>query len=913
MPTIYIEGRPYETREGQNLLHVCLSLGFNIPYFCWHPAMGSVGACRLCAVKLFKDEKDQTGKIVMACLTPAADGTRISIQDPEVMRFRARMIELLMTNHPHDCPVCDEGGECHLQDMTTMTGHIQRRFRFKKRTYRNQHLGPFIRHEMNRCIHCYRCVRFYQEYAGGTDLAAFGAHNHVYFGRQADGPLESEFSGNLVEVCPTGVFTDKTSARHFTRKWDLQTAPSICVHCGLGCNTLPAERGGELRRIRNRYNADVNGYFICDRGRYGYPFVNHPRRIRRPLLKSMPDNAVNVAAEPVSKDSLLKRLADLLDAGTAVIGIGSPRASLEANFALRTLVGPQNFYLGMSAQDYELVGLAIDMHRNGPARSPSLRDLELADAMLILGEDITNTAPMLALSLRHWLRRRQTAEEIRLGIPYWNDAAIGEIVHEEPSPLYVATTHATKLDAVAAAAVRAAPDQVTQLGFAVAHALSPSVPPATDLTAELRPLAEEIADKLRRAKRPIILSGTSPGSAAVMQAAANVAWALCAGGKPSELCLVVPECNSLGLRLMGGRTLSEAFEAVKNGRNATAIVLENDLYRRAPSAIVDRFLNDCRHLIVLDHLPNATALQAEALLPAATFAESSGTLVNNEGRLQRFYQVFEPGGGIQPSWVWLRDMLARSRRPEGEKWQHLADVLAAMAEALPVFTTVPRIAPPAGFRMAGMKIPRQSFRSSGRTAIAANVSIHEPKPPTDHQTPLCFSMEGFEGQPPSSLITHYWAPGWNSVQALNRFQAEVGGPLRGGDPGRRLFEFQICEEIPYFTQVPARFELPEGQWLVVAVHHIFGSDELSLPAAGIAQRAPDPYLGLNDRDMAQLGLEQGALIGFMRHAAAYQLPVRRMPSLPHGIAGLPVGLPATLGLQPPFRVQLSPGRKDPAG
>jgi NADH-quinone oxidoreductase subunit G len=160
MPTIYIEGLPYEAKEGQNLLHVCLSLGFNIPYFCWHPAMGSVGACRLCAVKLFKDENDHTGKIVMACLTPAKDGTRISIEDPEVKRFRARMIELLMNNHPHDCPVCDEGGECHLQDMTTMTGHTYRRFRFKKRTYRNQDLGPFIRHEMNRCIHCYRCIRF---------------------------------------------------------------------------------------------------------------------------------------------------------------------------------------------------------------------------------------------------------------------------------------------------------------------------------------------------------------------------------------------------------------------------------------------------------------------------------------------------------------------------------------------------------------------------------------------------------------------------------------------------------------------------------------------------------------------------------------------------------------------------------
>jgi NADH-quinone oxidoreductase subunit G len=912
MPTIYIDGRPYETKEGQNLLHVCLSLGFNIPYFCFHPAMGSVGACRLCAVKLFKDENDRAGRIVMSCLTPAADGTRISIDDPEVRRFRAQMIELLMTNHPHDCPVCDEGGECHLQDMTKMTGHTFRRFRFKKRTYRNQDLGPFIRHEMNRCIHCYRCVRFYNEYAGGNDLAAFGAHNQVYFGRHADGPLESEFSGNLVEVCPTGVFTDKTSTQHYTRKWDLQTAPSICVHCALGCNILPAERSGKLRRIRNRYNADVNGYFICDRGRYGYAFVNHPRRIRRPLMKSIADNGANSGATTVTKDSILKRLADRLYFGAFVIGIGSPRASLEANFALRTLVGPENFYLGLSDLDYQLVGQAIAVHRNGPARSPSLRDLERADAMLILGEDITNTAPMLALSLRHWLRRRPTAEEIRLGIPFWNDAAIGEIVHEVPSPLYVATTHATKLDAVAAAAVRAAPDQLALLGFAIGHALAGTLPPVADLDPGLRPLATEIADNLKGAKRPIILSGTGLGSAEVMQAATNVAWALCAGGKISELCLVVPECNSLGLRLMGGQPLSRAFEAVKNGRVEAAIVLENDLYRRAPSAVIDRFITDCGRLLVLDHLHNATSSRAEMVLPAAVYAESSGTLLNNEGRLQRFFQVFVPEGEIQPSWQWLRDMMVVSRRPEGARWRRVEDVQADMAEALPDFITTPRVAPPAAFRIDGMKIPRQPFRYSGRTAVDANTSVHEPKPPEDQQSPLCFSMEGFEGQPPSSLITNYWAPGWNSVQALNRFQEETGGLPRGGDPGRRLFEFQSCEVIPYFPNVQVDHDVPEGQWLIVAVHHIFGSEELSSLAPGIAQRAPAPYLGLNEHDMLELGLQEGDLVRFVRHDATYQLPVRRMPSLPHGIAGLPVGLPATNGLQPPFRVQLSAGHKDPA-
>ena len=158
MPTIYVDGKPYKVPEGQNLLHACLSLGFDIPYFCWHPAMHSVGACRQCAVKLFKDENDTKGKIVMSCMTLARDGTRISIDDPDAVRFRKTAIEWLMLNHPHDCPVCDEGGECHLQDMTEMCGHVYRRTRFKKRTYRNQYLGPF-RHPRDEPLHPVLSVR----------------------------------------------------------------------------------------------------------------------------------------------------------------------------------------------------------------------------------------------------------------------------------------------------------------------------------------------------------------------------------------------------------------------------------------------------------------------------------------------------------------------------------------------------------------------------------------------------------------------------------------------------------------------------------------------------------------------------------------------------------------------------------
>src|SRR5215475_12334759 len=311
MATIYVENQPYQAEDGQNLLHVCLSLGFDLPYFCWHPALGSVGACRQCAVKQFKDEKDTQGKLVMACMTPASEGARISIEDRQAGEFRASVIEWLMVNHPHDCPVCDEGGECHLQDMTVMTGHDYRNFRFKKRTYRNQYLGPFINHEMNRCIQCYRCVRFYRDYAGGRDLDVFAARDHVYFGRQEDGVLESEFSGNLVEVCPTGVFTDATLKQHYTRKWDLQMAPSICVNCGLGCNTSAGERYGSLRRIVNRYNHEVNGYFLCDRGRFGYESVESTQRLRHPM----------VDGRAATKEEALERVGAILREGNA-IGIG---------------------------------------------------------------------------------------------------------------------------------------------------------------------------------------------------------------------------------------------------------------------------------------------------------------------------------------------------------------------------------------------------------------------------------------------------------------------------------------------------------------------------------------------------------------------------------------------------------------
>ena len=441
------------------------------------------------------------------------------------------------------------------------------------------------------------------------------------------------------------------------------------------------------------------------------------------------------------------------------------------------------------------------------------------------------------------------------------------------------------------------PDEIARLGFAVAHAVDPGAPAVPDLAGELLPLAESIAGALMNAKRPLIISGMSGRSRTLLHAAANVAWALRRKGRDADLCITARECNSLGLGLMSGGTIHDAFSAVEEGKADTVVILENDLYRVEESAKVEKFLHKCAHVIVIDHLFNRTTAKAEVVLPAATFAESEGTLVNNEGRAQRFFKVFVPEGEIQESWRWLKDMMVSSRR--AVPWQTFDEVVAAMAGEIPAFDPVKGIAPHAGFRISGQKIPRQPHRYSGRTAMLSHIDVHEPGPPDDRDSALSFSMEGYEGIPPAPLISRFWAPGWNSVQALNKFQSEAGGPLRGGDPGRRLIEPGKSEEIPYFRDVPGAFEPRPEELFVVPLYHIFGSEELSALSPGIAEAAPKPYLALNPGDAERFQTGGGKEAQLAISGNLYRLTVILRDSLPQGIAGLPAGLKGLEGITLP--------------
>ena len=893
MATIHVDGKEYDVNGADNLLQACLSLGLDIPYFCWHPALGSVGACRQCAVKQFQNAEDTRGRLVMSCMTPASEGTFISIDDGEAKEFRESVVEWLMTNHPHDCPVCEEGGNCHLQDMTVMTGHSFRRYRFTKRTHRNQDLGPFISHEMNRCIACYRCVRYYKDYADGKDLGVYGAHDNVYFGRPEDGTLESEFSGNLVEICPTGVFTDKTHSERYNRKWDMQFAPSICQQCSVGCNTSPGERYGELRRIENRYNGTVNHYFLCDRGRFGYGYVNRKDRPRQPMLLRGNDWVTLNAEQAVNAG------ADLLRQAKKVIGIGSPRASIESNFALRELVGAENFSTGMPAGEQARLELMLKVLREGGIYTPSLREIESYDAVLVLGEDLTQVGARVALSVRQAVKGKARDMAAAQKVADWQIAAILNIGQNAKHPLFITNVDETRLDDIAAWSYRAPVEDQARLGFAIANALDETAPAVTDFDSKLNGKMDVIVQALAGAKKPLIISGTHSGSSAMIEAAANVAKALKARGADVGITLLAGHANSVGLGLMGGNPLESALEQLSSGEADALVVLENDLYRHAPKALVDAALAQTTNVIVVDHQRTATLEKAGLVLSTASFAESDGTSINHEGRAQRFFQVYDPSYYdnsivMLESWRWLHSLHStlESRHVD---WTQLDHVIDAVVSHLPQLAGIKDAAPDASFRIRGQKLSRSPHRSSGRTAARANISVHEPRQPQDQDTMFAFSMEG-NNQPgaPRSQIPFAWAPGWNSPQAWNKFQVEVGGKLRNGDPGVRLFEASAAQ-LPWFSNVPAAF-VSEAQWRVAPYYQLFGSEEMSQRSPVFQQRMAQPMLVINPDDAAKLGVNNGAAVEFTCAGETVRLPVRFSASLQAGQIGLPLGMPGV----PPF-------------
>ncbi len=905
MAVIHVDGKQYDVNGADNLLKACLSLGLDIPYFCWHPALGSVGACRQCAVKQYNTAEDAAagrGRLVMSCMTPNTDNMYISIDDAEAVSFRASVVEWLMTNHPHDCPVCEEGGHCHLQDMTVMTGHDRRRYRFTKRTHQNQFLGPFISHEMNRCISCYRCVRYYNDYAGGKDLGVFGAASNVYFGRAVEGVLESEFSGNLVEVCPTGVFTDKTHSARYNRKWDMQYAPSVCQQCSSGCNTSPGERYGEIRRIENRFNGSVNQYFLCDRGRFGYGYVNRADRPRQPLQLAAGKQST------ITVDAALDQVVATLK-GKKVVGIGSPRASIETNFALRELVGAANFSSGVSRSEQDLLEKAAEILQTEGIYNPNLREVEDADAVLILGEDITQTAARVALAVRQAAKTHAEGMAAKLRTQEWLAEPVARIGQREQSPIYILSVTDTKLDELAEGGCIATPNDIARLGFAVAASIAGQ--PITGLAEEAVEFAHSIAVSLKAAKKPLIVTGTTLQEPALLEAAAQIVQNLndffasqadstgCAG-----INIVVSEVNSMGLALLVQHGGALPLEDLLDTDFEVLVIAENDLTRRLPKVKLDAIFAKAAHVIVLDHQATDVATRADIVLPAASFAEGDGTVVSAEGRAQRYFQVFDAAYydasmTIKESWRWLHAVKADLENRAVE-WTVLDDVIEAIVHSIPQLESIVDAAPNAGYRVQGLKVAREPRRYSGRTSMRANLSVHEPRQPQDKDSALTFSMEGYVGpQSKSSLIPFAWAPGWNSPQSWNKFQDEVGGHLKAGDPGVRLFD--QLRKTAKRSYVTPDAETNAG-YTLLPVANLYASDETASRSPVMQERISDAYLTLSMETAEQLKLQDGQEVLLKVGADEIRMPIT-IGNVPVGVIGYPLGQVIALDLSQVVMIQ----------
>lgn len=666
MPHLIIDDIAVEVPAGTTVIAAAEQVGIMIPRFCYLKALGSVGACRMCAVSFLAGPVQG---IQMSCMVKALDGMVVSTTSNETVAYRRQIIEWLMINHPHDCPVCDEGGRCLLQDETISGGHTGRRFPGKKRTYLDQNLGPFIQHEMNRCIHCYRCVRFYQDYTGYRDFGTMRIGNRVYYGRFSDGPLESPFAGNLADLCPTGVLTDKP-ARYQARHWDMQRSTSVCLHCGLGCNTTVNAFQQAIVRQEARENAAVNGSFICDRGRFGCLYANYHERPRDFLLEG----------RKVSRREALtgagERLAAIIgQSGPEAVGLlGSGRSSLETLAMLRcfgkrlTLPEPATFVTPRLAGK-----VARAVSRLDRELTVSLADISAADFILIAGGDPIQEAPMLALALRQAARK---------GTP---------ILILDPRPVSLPCdfvhlpTHPGQIEERLATLVDLALDQEnrTRLGDAFAEFLA-ALPPRTPLEPEPAEKLATAAACLKTSRKPVLICGTDLVRESTPDFVADLALLLRASQGACGLFFLFAEANACGAVLGAPappRDFSALIQGVEEGKIKALICVESDPFDRYPDRRrLAAALSQLELLLLLDHLPSATAARATILLPTSNHFECGGHFINQEGRIQyaqavqssapplaqsgsgthppRDYVVPDAGEGPQPADRLLAELLA---------------------------------------------------------------------------------------------------------------------------------------------------------------------------------------------------------------------------------------------------------------
>jgi NADH-quinone oxidoreductase subunit G len=667
--TLTIDGREVTAVEGEMLHDAARKGDVEIPVFCYEPKLGDpVGACRMCLVEVEGIPKLQT-----SCSTPVRDGMVVHTRTEQVKKAQNAVVEFLLVNHPLDCPVCDKGGECPLQDITQGWGPGKSRVIDEKRHFEKPvELSPLVAIDRERCILCYRCVRFSQEVSEDSQLQLLDRGDRTYVGTFDDRPYVSPFQGNITDLCPVGALTNYTY-RFRARPWDIEQAGSVCTLCPSQCNVSFTVRDEKVKRVIVRENPGVDDGWICDRGRYGFEMFGAAERVTEPRTKG--GNKVDYAT------AIAKAAAGLAARDGKVAAIVGD-ASNEEGFLVQEILRA-----GLHSRDIDSrpaggpsIGTILDLGR--PERQATVTDIDEADVILVLGTDPMQASPILDLRIRKAIRR--------------NGARLA-----------VATERPTALDGGAEAIARFGPGQAAYFVGELAAAVGGAENIATPL-----------AESLRDAGKVVVVWGERIGGDGAAQllglaAAMNSAHTDVDGPKAQAGVefsahqrvglLEVPEfSNARGLREAGvlpdggpglaaiaggGRPTEDIRQALIDGELDGLVLVGVDPLRDfADTAAWEEAINAASFVVCFSTFATATAAKADVLFPLETHAEKDGTVTHPDGRLQRVRPAAGRPGDIRPGWQTLAALSAATGHDTGVTSQPTA--FAALTSAVPFYASI---------------------------------------------------------------------------------------------------------------------------------------------------------------------------------------------------------------------------------
>jgi len=620
MVEIELDGQKVSVQEGSMVMHAAEKAGTYIPHFCYHKKLSIAANCRMCLVDVEKAPKPMP-----ACATPVTQGMIVRTKSDKAIKAQQGVMEFLLINHPLDCPICDQGGECQLQDLAVGYGAGKSRYSEEKRVVFHKNVGPLISmEEMSRCIHCTRCVRFGQEIAGQMELgmAHRGEHSEIqtFVGRTVD----SELSGNMIDICPVGALTSKPF-RYSARTWELSRRKSVSPHDSTGANLVVQVKNHQVMRVVPLENEDVNECWIADRDRFSYEALNSDARLTAPMIKQ------GGAWKQVDWTTALEYVANGLksikaDHGAASIGaLGSAHSTVEELHLLAQIVrglGSDNIDHRLRHGDFGNAASA------GQARwlGTSIASLSELDRALVVGSNLRKDHPLFAARLRHAARRGAAVARIGVSHDDWL------------MPL--------------AASQSVAPSGWVQALADVAAAIGEGAPLAGTATDE----AKAIATGLVSGQRKAILLGNA--AAEHPQATSLLALAQWIGGQTgASVGYLTAAANTVGAQLVKAQPQIDGLNAgqMLSGTPLKAALLLNTdpVLDSANAAAAAKALDAAEMVVVLSPFKSGIEY-ADVLLPISPFTETSGSFVNAEGRLQSFVGVVKPLAETRPGWKVLR-------------------------------------------------------------------------------------------------------------------------------------------------------------------------------------------------------------------------------------------------------------------